>query len=290
MTLTELKAQIALGEDSRRQFKRDVTNADGLAAEMAAFANSEGGMILIGVNDDGSLPGLDRADVGRLNQLIGNAASQHVRSPLTVHTENVAVKKGRVVIVLNIPQGVDKPYFDRNGIIWLKNGANKRRVNAKEELRRLFQSADQFHADELPTKAGIEKLDKLRFRDFLRDTHNIDFPDEPAKRTKLLQNLNLAANDKMLNLAGVLLFAEQPQFIKPQFVIKAINFPGNKIHPTDYMDTEDFEGPLSKIFDDALAFIMRNLHKIQAGRGVNFPGTPEIPESVFGVSYIFCKN
>ena len=105
MTLTELKAQIALGEDSRRQFKRDVTNADGLAAEMAAFANSEGGMILIGVNDDGSLPGLDRADVGRLNQLIGNAASQHVRSPLTVHTENVAVKKGRVVIVLNIPQG-----------------------------------------------------------------------------------------------------------------------------------------------------------------------------------------
>lgn len=38
--------QIALGEDSRRQFKRDVTHADALAAEMAAFANSEGGVIL----------------------------------------------------------------------------------------------------------------------------------------------------------------------------------------------------------------------------------------------------
>ena len=45
MTLKELKAQIALGENSRRQFKRDVTNADSLAAEMAAFANSEGGTI-----------------------------------------------------------------------------------------------------------------------------------------------------------------------------------------------------------------------------------------------------
>ncbi len=91
MTLTELQAQIALGEDSRRQFKRDVTNVDSLAAEMAAFANSEGGTIFLGVADDGSLVGLSRGDVKRLNQLIGNAASQHVRSPLTVQTENIGV-------------------------------------------------------------------------------------------------------------------------------------------------------------------------------------------------------
>jgi ATP-dependent DNA helicase RecG len=45
--------------------------------------------------------------------------------------------------------------------------------------------------------------------------------------------------------------------------------------------TEDFVGPLKKIFDDTLAFVMRNLHKVQAGRGVNAPGLPEIPESVF---------
>lgn len=45
MNLSDLKAQVALGEDSRRQFKRDVTNADSLAAEMAAFSNSEGGVI-----------------------------------------------------------------------------------------------------------------------------------------------------------------------------------------------------------------------------------------------------
>jgi len=50
---------------------------------------------------------------------------------------------------------------------------------------------------------------------------------------------------------------------------------------TDYVDTEDFTGPLQKIFDDALAFVLRNLHKIQAGRGVNAPGVPEIPPLVF---------
>jgi ATP-dependent DNA helicase RecG len=272
---------VALGEDSSRQFKADVRNVDSLASEMAAFANSNGGMILIGVADDGSMHGLSSEDVSRINQLISNAASQHVRSPLIVQSENVALENGRIVIVLTVPKGIDKPYFDKNGVIWLKTGADKRRLNSKEELRRLFQVSDQFHADELPTKAGIDKLDKLRFRDFLRDVYKQEYPDSPAELTRLLQNMNLATDDAMLNLAGVLMFAERPEWIKPQFVIKAIRYPGNEIHVSEYLDTEDFAGPLHKMFDDSLAFIMRNLHKIQAGRGVNAPGRPEIPESVF---------
>lgn len=279
--LDDLRALAAKGEDSARQFKADITNAESLASEMAAFANSEGGTILIGVADDGSIPGLSCQDVTRINQLIGNAASQLVRSPLTVSTENLLLENGRLVIVLTVPKGIDKPYFDKNGVIWLKVGADKRRVNSKEELRRLFQMTDQFHADELPTRAGIGKLDKLRFRDFLRDVYKQEYPDTPAELTRLLQNMNLATESGNLNLAGVLLFAEQPEFIVPQFVVKAIRYPGNEIHATDYVDTEDFSGPLRKIFDGALAFVMRNLHKVQAGRGVNTPGLPEVPETVF---------
>jgi hypothetical protein len=49
--------------------------------------------------------------------------------------------------------------FDNNGVIWLKTGVVKRRVKFKEKLRRLFQITDRFHVDELPTKAGIDKLD-----------------------------------------------------------------------------------------------------------------------------------
>ncbi len=281
MNLEELLIQIVLGEDSSRQFKVDIKNADSLASEMAAFANTNGGIILIGVADDGSMPGLSAQDVGRVNQLISNAASHLVHSPLAVLTENVALGNGRIAIVLTVPKGIDKPYFDKNGVIWLKAGADKRRVNSKEELRRFFQITNQFHADELPTKAGIDRMDKLRFRDFLRDIYKMDYPDSPAELTRLLQNMNLATDDGMLNLAGVLLFAEQPEWIVPQFVVKAIRYPGNKIHATDYLDTEDFSGPLPKLFEGALAFVMRNLHKVQAGRGVNAPGLAEIPEAVF---------
>lgn len=278
---TAMLAEIALGEDSTRQFKRDVTNADALAAEMVAFANSEGGAIFLGVADDGTTPGLTPNDVKRLNQLIGNTANHAVRSPLTVQTKNVALPNGRLVIVLTVPKGLDKPYFDKNGVIWLKAGADKRRVNSKEELRRLFQITDQFHADELPTRAGLDALDELRFRDFLRDTYGQRLPSRPTDRLRLLANMNLATDDGVLNLAGLLLFGEQPERFKPQFVVKAVKYPGDDIHTSKYDDNEDFRGPLRRIFDDALAFVLRNLRKIQAGRGVNSPGVPEIPPAVF---------
>lgn len=281
MTRDELRTIVAKGEDSGRQFKADVTNADALAADFVAFSNSTGGVLLVGVADDGTEVGLAHADVRRINQIVANAATQHMRSPISPRTDNVPLENGRVVIVLTVAEGLDKPYFDRHGVIWIKTGSDRRRIQSKEELRRLFQMTDQFHADELPTKAGIDKLDRLRFRDFLRDVYKQEFPESPGDLRQLLQNMNLATGEGFLNLAGVLMFAERPEWIKPQFVVKAIRYPGNEIHATEYLDTEDFEGPLRKVFDGALAFVVRNLHKVQAGRGVNAPGTPEIPIEVF---------
>lgn len=109
MAIKSILTQIALGEDSTHQFKVDVRNGESLAAEMVAFANSGGGTLFVGVADDGSTPGLSSLDVARVNQLISNAASQLVRSPLTVQTENVALESGRIVIVLQVPKGWTSP-------------------------------------------------------------------------------------------------------------------------------------------------------------------------------------
>jgi hypothetical protein len=102
--------------------------------KLLGFAIAEGGTIFLGVADDGTTPGLSAHDAARLNQLVGNTANHAVRSPLTVQTKNVALPSGRVVIVLTVPKGLDKPCFDKNSVIWLKAGADKRRVNSKGEL------------------------------------------------------------------------------------------------------------------------------------------------------------
>lgn len=281
MNFTDLQSQVALGEDSKRQFKRDLTNADALAAEMAAFSNSEGGVIYLGVEDDGGLTGLSADDVTRLNQLISNAASQHIRSPITVQTEDIALDNGRLVIALTVPKGLDKPYFDRNGVIWLKTGADKRRVHSKEELRRLFQSTDLVHADEVPTNARVDALDTYSFSQFLQKTYSIELPEKESDLLRLLQNMNLASNDGFLNLAGVLLFSKNPEWIKPIFIIKAVALPTKELHSSQYNDSEDIAGRLREQFDQALAFIMRNLHKLQGDKSFNSVGEPEVPRIVF---------
>lgn len=281
MNLSTLQSQITLGEDSKRQFKRNMTNVDALAAEMAAFSNSEGGVIYLGVEDDGKLTGLSLEDVARLNQLISNAASQHIRSPITVQTENIALDNGRLVIALTIPKGLDKPYFDRNGVIWLKTGADKRRVHSKEELRRLFQSVDLLHADETPTTAQLDALDRYSFAEFLQKTYSLDLPEQEADLLRLLQNMNLASNHGCLNLAGVLLFSKHPDWIKPAFIVKGVSLPSTVLQDSQYNDSEDINGRLREQFEQSLAFIMRNLHKRQGTQSVNSIGEPEVPRIVF---------
>ena len=281
MRKRELERLVRLGEDSSRQFKADVTNADSLAAELVAFSNSRGGTILIGVADDGTMVGLSAQDVRRLNQLIGNAATQGVRSPISPRTENVSVGNQRSVIVVTVPEGLDKPYFDRQGVIWLKAGADKRRVQSKEELRRLFQDVDLLQADQVPTSAGIDDLDRIRFGDFLSNVFHEPIPETTEGLLRLLENMNLAQNG-CLNLAGLLLFGLRPHRLKPAFGVKAVRYYSTDVTADQYWDQQDFEGPLSSLFEGALGFVLRNLPRVQPpGKSVNMPGQALVPRSVF---------
>jgi predicted HTH transcriptional regulator len=97
MNSKELFAIIARDEDSKHQFKSNVISDISLAAEMVAFSNTQGGMLMIGVADDGSIAGLNRGDMGRLSNLISNVASQHVKPPINPVTENIALDDGLVL-------------------------------------------------------------------------------------------------------------------------------------------------------------------------------------------------
>lgn len=280
MQATELLDMIKRGEDSRHQFKANVTNVDALAAEFVAFSNGEGGYLLIGVGDDGKITGLTQADMQRLNQLVSNAASQSVRPPINSVTENLLLSDGMVMLV-KVERGISKPYMDNQGAIWVKSGADKRKVTAREELQRIYQSAALLHADTTPViGSGIADLDTLSFDTFLQKTFEENLSEQAVALPQLLENMNLMRNG-CLNTSALLLFGKQPQFRLPVFIVKAVAFPGNSLEVVEYLDSQDISGRLADVFQQALSFVVRNLHHRQAGQSVNSLGQLEIPRIVF---------
>ncbi|AUB82077.1 transcriptional regulator [Candidatus Thiodictyon syntrophicum] len=279
MTESELLQQIALGEDSRHQFKRTVNHPDALAAELVAFSNSGGGTLLIGVNDDGSIAGLNAIEVRRINQLLSNAASQHLRPPVHPLTENVHTQHG-LVIVVSIPDGLSKPYLDHQGRIWVKQGADKRHVTAREEMQRMFQRAGLVYADVVPVAdTTSDDLDEAAFRRYFEQRYGADSPYAERPLDAILQNLGLG-DGRELNLAGLMLFGRNPQRWRPAFSIKAVAFPGTSIADSRYLDSQDISGPLPSQYTEALAFLKRNLHRVQGDQGFNSLGVLEVPEVV----------
>jgi len=276
MEASELLEIISRDEDGKHQFKANFTNANGLAAEIVAFSNSGGGQIFVGVSDDGQIAGLTRRDIGRLNQLLSNSASENVKPPINPYSENVSLPGGLVMIV-TVQSGISKPYMDNNGAIWVKSGSDKRKVTSREEMQRLYQSAGLIHDDEIPANGiTIADLDNDYFRHFFEKEYGETVEDQENPLPVLLENMNLAKNSVM-NIAGALLFAKRPQFRLPVFIVKAVCYPGTDISEDNYIDSRDMDGKMADVFHKTLGFVIDNIHHLQGSQTVNTTGEPEIP-------------
>jgi ATP-dependent DNA helicase RecG len=279
METSELLEHIARGEDGKHQFKANVTNVDSLAAEMVAFSNSGGGTLFIGVADDGSFFGLELEDVGRLNQLVSNAASQGIRPAINPSTQNIRLSDG-LVMVVSIPDGISKPYMDKGGVIWVKSGADKRKATSREEVQRMYQSAGLLHGDEMLVNGlSVADIDLDYFRNFFEKHVGETLEDQDIPLPQLLENMNLMQAG-IFNVSGALLFAKKPQYRLPVFIVKAVTYPGRRIDEAQYNDSQDISGKVEAIYHASMSFVLRNIRHVQKDQSVNSQGIPEIPRIV----------
>jgi len=228
MEIDEALSEIMLGEDSRRQFKANLTNPEQAAAEIVAFLNSSRGKFFIGVGDDGSIASLDAQDIRRINQLLTNVATQNVRPPASLRTQNIRID-GELIMVIDVPEGLNKPYCDNEGRYWAKNGADKRKVSNSEELQRLFQADAKLFADERPIpETSIEDLDMSVFADFYRSKTGSRLDSAVLPAGRILEALGLMKRGA-ITLAGLLLVGKDPARHAPLFHVAAALFPGTNL-------------------------------------------------------------
>ena len=278
MNCQELLHILEKGEDSRHQFKEKFNSIDNLAVEISAFANTDGGKIIIGVANDGKLTGLSKKEVDRLNQWIANATTHKIDKPIFVKTE-ILICEGKRILIIHVPLGLNKPYAVNRTDVWVKVGADKRRAPIEEVLR-LAQTSGVVYADEMETSATFDDFDleffEKRYQKFYQE--ELGQLDVPVER--LLNNIKFMRNNR-LTLAGLLISGKNPQRFVPQFGIKATHYSGSEISDNAFLDKEDIRGKLIETYKAGLAFIKRNLHRIQRGDNFNVPGELEIPYEAF---------
>jgi len=168
MNEKELLELIGLGESSKVQFKERMPNLDSMAHELIAFSNSKGGAIIFWVNDKTGEPsGLSFEEIQQINRQIVNVASQKVRPPVFLATETVTLGDSRLLVV-SIEEGLSKPYKDSGGVIYVKNGSDKRKVTSNDEIARLLGSKS-LRADEIEIfDTSIKDIDARLFYDYFK--------------------------------------------------------------------------------------------------------------------------
>ena len=130
MKLEEILKLRDVAEHTCVQFKERVTkdNKSEVAAEMVAMSNTRGGKIIVGIDDKtGHMNPLSYAETQDTTELLGNLATQNVIPSVLLDIITVPSEGGALVVAI-IKQGLNKPYHDNNGVVWVKQGADKRKV------------------------------------------------------------------------------------------------------------------------------------------------------------------
>ena len=271
LSRTELLEIIHNGENSGVEFKRDVIQNHEMAEELVAFANFEGGMLLLGVEDDGSIGGITRPDP---EQFVMNACRDKIRPGLIPFYEVVKdVEPGRDVAVVRVSRGLDvhTKWHNNKNRYYIRVGTQSREPTP-EELARLFQQRGAVRAELRPVSgATFADLDFRRLKNYFLHVRRQDVPgdDDEARWKTLLFNTEIMVDDG-ITVFGVLLFGRNPNRFLPQAGIDAAAFPGlNK----DYAAREraSLRGPMTPLLNEAgeivenglveqaLAFVTRNI-------------------------------
>jgi len=283
MNEIELIEKISNGEDSYTQFKQQIISSKDLAKEFVAFSNANGGIIIFGVDDDENIVGLEKEDVEKLGQLIGNVGQENVKPPIHPLTQNITIDGKRVVIV-TVESGFAKPYKTSSGIYYTKSGADKK-IMSDEELKRLFSEPKGLYADEeILAKTTINDLNQQLYYFYL-EKKNINIFKQVQKGVLNFENIlenEMISRDNHLTLAGNLIFGINPQRFSPMFYIDCCYFDGNEIYVNKFISKKRILGTFEKLYDDSMNFIKSNLRYRQVEKDFNSNGVLEIDERVFG--------
>ena len=239
----ELRFIISQGEGYNLSLKQSYS--DSIARDFCAFANANGGRVVIGVGDDNSIKGA--AISNRLKSQIQDLA-RNIDPPLTVAVDEVAG-----TLAITVPEGAHNPY-SANGKFYMRYGANSQQLK-RDEIRAFFRKEGLVLFDEMPSRRfDLSKdFNDAAYEEFLR----LAGISRVLGRREVLENLGLIEAGAMKN-AGALLFCKQAASASPSATIMCALFRGRE--KVKILDSKEFAADLHGNYEQAFKYVQSKLN------------------------------
>ena len=253
-TLTELVEKIQLGEDATIEFKSEMPHRSSLADEIAAFANAKGGVILIGVDDNSQVVGLDRTEMNNAEKAVVEICQDSIDPMVLIYTEKVRIDEMNILLI-----EVQKSLFvhkTANG--YFTRQESTKREMSPDQLARLFQTKSQARTisfdEQFVPSTNQETLDRSLYLRFITEgADENDIEDLLLKRRLLVRE----GQEIRASVAGILMCHDSPENFLYNSYIQAVLYRGKEKDANNQLNSKDFRGPLDNQIIEALDFVQR---------------------------------
>ncbi len=253
-TLTELLEKIYLGEDATIEFKGALPHKNSLADEIAAFANARGGVILIGVDDNGEIVGVDRHTLDTAEKTVIEICTDSIDPIVLIFTEKLRIDD-KNLLKIEVPRSLFV-HKTANGY-FMRQGSSKREMPT-EQLARLLQTRSQARIiafdEQFVPNTHKETLRKPLYQRFLTEGAAEDETDDLLLKRHLLVK---DGEQKRASVAGILMCYDTPDDYLYNSFIQAVYYLSTEKDANYQLDAKDFTGPLDQQIIDAFKFVQK---------------------------------
>ncbi len=258
----EIESRLRTGEDSVQEFKQVEFSGDqpkrpsrsDWADEIAAFANSGGGLVFAGVSDDGNAIGMSRNQVANLNMLLAEVCTDTIKPPVRVQIYHCELIKDKFVLLVEVPAG--DTVHDSPGGQYIRVGSSKRLMERDEYLR-LAQQRSQarflWFDKQLVPKTGVGQFSANLWKPLLSSENAA----EPIVGLHKLALLGGEHGHFKATVAGILLCTPNPDHWLPNACITATCYRGED-RSSGQLDAKEITGPLNQQISEAAIFALRH--------------------------------
>ncbi len=259
----KIEMLIREGEGLTIEFKESYTSK--IDRDIVAFANSKGGLLLLGVADKGKVVGekLTNKMKAEINTIARNCDP-------SIYIKKIS-QSGNIVVV-EVAEGDEKPYGSSSGYYRRLDAVTQKMT--QREVRSFFRETDDISFEDIRCRdLSLKDISLKKIKSFLQET-NMSYKISKANLASFLTSLNIYTKDK-INNAGALMFASKVEKFIPHAESIFASFKGTD--KTNIYDRHDVKDDLLIQLNEAISFLKKHLNVRSEIRGFDRFDIYEIP-------------